>query len=524
VEEWADLDGQEQVEALVGIQLSALKNEQAEVALLLEAARRTEARGPDAKAEALLQWIYRLQQEETAPDLKVLIFTEFVATQEMLREFLTERGFPVVSLNGAMSLDERTRAQDAFAAEARVLVSTDAGGEGLNLQFCHVVINYDIPWNPMRLEQRIGRVDRIGQTHPVRALNFVYEDTVEYRVREVLEEKLALILDEFGVDKTGDVLDAAQAEQIFDTVYVESILNQGAIDAAIASAVDQVREQVRATHDQASLLETAEPLDPGEARRLMEHPLPYWVERMTLAYLEAYGGSVARHGQTWTLTWPGGEKSEHAVFSMEDAGGPPAAVQLTLEDRRIRDLVTRLPRFAEGQPIPRLSLVGFPANLHGYWSLWRVTLHAPEGTWQRIMPLFQHDDGRIFLPAARRVWERLLSDEVEVHGHVSGHEAGDAFVQARAAAVAHGQAIYQELVQTHRDRLAREREKGEYAFEARRRAVQRLGLPEVRTHRLAQLAQDEQAWRDRLDAQARVSPELTPLLIVRVSGEMPAHA
>jgi hypothetical protein len=79
-------------------------------------------------------------------------------------------------------------------------------------------------------------------------------------------------------------------------------------------------------------------------------------------------------------------------------------------------------------------------------------------------------------------------------------------------------------VQTHRDRLAREREKGEYAFEARRRAVQRLGLPEVRTHRLAQLAQDKQAWRDRLDAQARVSPELTPLLIVRVSGEMPAHA
>jgi SNF2 family DNA or RNA helicase len=74
---------------------------------------------------------------------------------------------------------------------AQVLISTDAGGEGLNLQFCHVIVNYDLPWNPMKLEQRIGRVDRIGQKHVVRALNFALEDTVELRVREVLEEKLA---------------------------------------------------------------------------------------------------------------------------------------------------------------------------------------------------------------------------------------------------------------------------------------------------------------------------------------------
>lgn len=66
-----------------------------------------------------------------------------------------------------MGMEERSKVQCSFAEEARVLVSTDAGGEGLNLQFCHVVINYDIPWNPMKLEQRIGRVDRIGQQHAV---------------------------------------------------------------------------------------------------------------------------------------------------------------------------------------------------------------------------------------------------------------------------------------------------------------------------------------------------------------------
>ena len=155
----------------------------------------------------------------------MLIFTEFVPTQEMLRGFLTDRGFSVVCLNGSMDMDERRRVQELFAKGHRILISTDAGGEGLNLQFCHVVINYDIPWNPMRLEQRIGRVDRIGQTHVVRALNFILEGSVEYRVLEVLEQKLAAILEELGIDKTGDVLDSAQAGHMFDEMYVEAILN-----------------------------------------------------------------------------------------------------------------------------------------------------------------------------------------------------------------------------------------------------------------------------------------------------------
>jgi superfamily II DNA/RNA helicase len=81
----------------------------------------------------------------------------------MLADFLERRGFSVVSLNGVMDLGERRQAQRRFADDAQILISTDAGGEGLNLQFCHVIVNYDLPWNPMKIEQRIGRVDRIGQ-------------------------------------------------------------------------------------------------------------------------------------------------------------------------------------------------------------------------------------------------------------------------------------------------------------------------------------------------------------------------
>ena len=111
-----------------------------------------------------------------------------------------------------------------FAADTQVLLSTDAGGEGLNMQFAHVVFNYSLCWNPMRVEQRIGRVDRIGQKHPVKAFNFVLENSVEARVYEIWQMKLATILAEFGVDKTGDVLDSAVAGNQFENLTRTALL------------------------------------------------------------------------------------------------------------------------------------------------------------------------------------------------------------------------------------------------------------------------------------------------------------
>ena len=86
------------------------------------------ARGPDAKAEALLDLIYRLQQDEVDPKLKVLIFTEFVPTQNMLAKFLRGTGYSVVLLNGSMGLEDRKATQKAFSEDAQIMISTDAGG------------------------------------------------------------------------------------------------------------------------------------------------------------------------------------------------------------------------------------------------------------------------------------------------------------------------------------------------------------------------------------------------------------
>ena len=108
------MDGQEQLDELLKSHVSALQSEGSQVETLLDAAVRCEQAGPDAKAEALIEWIYKLQAEENEPDLKVLIFTEFVPTQQMLKEFLEARGISVVTLNGSMDMEERGAAQDAF--------------------------------------------------------------------------------------------------------------------------------------------------------------------------------------------------------------------------------------------------------------------------------------------------------------------------------------------------------------------------------------------------------------------------
>ncbi|MDA8189842.1 MAG: helicase-related protein [Dehalococcoidales bacterium] len=517
-EEWADLDGQEQIDVLLRTRLKALKNERAEVKLLLEAAARCEQIGPDAKAEALLDWLYRLQSEESDPELKALVFTEFVPTQEMLRRFLTERGFSVVCLNGSMDMEERKRVQEAFAKDVRILISTDAGGEGLNLQFCHVVINYDIPWNPMRLEQRIGRVDRIGQAHAVRAVNFVFEGSVEHRVREVLEQKLAVIFEEFGIDKTGDVLDSAQAGHMFDEMYVEAILNPEKVEDSVESVVARLQEQAREARTTASVLGATEDLEPGEAQRLLTHPLPYWVEHMTVSYLKAHGGQAERRSQSWSLTWPDGETYENVVFTGKEAERLPAARHLTLEEPKVRGLAMRLPRFAPGQPVPIVSIPGLSEEVQGVWSLWRIAIATMEWNRRRIMPLFLADNGMVYMPTARHVWDQLLAASTQVRSILDTAVSQAAFEKLQSAAEEHGKPIYEALVQEHRGRIAREREKADYAFAARRKTVERIGLPQVRNYRLNLLAQEERSFQEQLDQKAHAYPEMVPLLVIRVEG------
>ena len=341
--------------------------------LLLDLARRCQAQGPDARAETLLDILYENQREENNPELKYLIFTEFVPTQNMLRDFLEQHGFSVVCLNGSMDLEQRRRVQRQFAEKARILVSTDAGGEGLNLQFAHVVINYDLPWNPMRIEQRIGRVDRIGQKLPVKAFNLIFEDSVELRVQEVLEEKLATILDEFGVDKTQDVLDSAESGAVFEKLYAQAILNPGDIEKNIDRLIQEVREQAAARNRRAVVLRR-NGAGPGAGPAVEQPPaavlgrthddgLPALRGRQGAAGLVQLHPGMAR----WQPDGAG-------VVPQPGRPGPRACTTSAWKTPGFVGLVQQLPRVVVTEPIPCVRFASLPAEIVGYWSLWRIAL------------------------------------------------------------------------------------------------------------------------------------------------------
>lgn len=521
-EDWSELDGQQQLDTLLKTRLKGLKDERKEVELLLSAARRCEASGPDVKAEALLDRIQQQQREESDPTLKVLIFTEFVPTQVMLADFLERRGFTVVSLNGAMDLEERRQAQRCFAADAQIMISTDAGGEGLNLQFCHVIVNYDLPWNPMKIEQRIGRVDRIGQKHIVRAMNFALADTVELRVREVLEEKLARILEEFGVDKLADVLDSEDGGVPFEALFAQAMITPQDAEQRAAGVADEIRRRAEEARAGSRLLNATEQLDPTAAQKIANHQMPYWTERMTLGYLRSQasaGASVKAAAVGHDLRWPNGEFCLAAVFSRDEADRPGATL-ISLEDEKVRGLANSLPVFAPGQPIPTIVVPDVSDKTSGFWSLWRISLHTSSGREQRILALFLAEDGRVFGPTARTIWERLIDQPMglsQAGEEISGSAAADAFDAGRKAAEVQGAAVFDELAAAHQMSIMRERKKGTHAFSSRRRAIERLGLPQVRAHRLRILGEEEQSWIHELAAREAALPDLAAVLMVRVA-------
>lgn len=514
VDEWADLDGQSQVD--IAVQAAGWAQEKAEVDLLLKLARETEAQGTDVKAEALLELIYKLQQDENEPALKVLVFTEFVPTQAMLAAFLESRGFSVALLNGGMDLDARTKAQQAFAGEVRVLISTDAGGEGLNLQFCHVVVNFDMPWNPMRLEQRIGRVDRIGQKRVVRAINFVLEDTVEYRVRQVLEEKLAVIAEEFGVDKASDVMDSVETEPIFDDLFVHGLQDPASIEKECDAAISQVRDKVTDARKNSDLLADAHPLGPDDARKWRDHPAQFWLERAITTGLPARGGSAVKSGDAWRVRWADGSESPRVCFDARTAEQNPELEWVTLEDPRARAVISELPRWVAGQPLPCVRVKGLPDGVRGIWSLWEISLSAPGFNRKRFLPAFATDDGRTFVPTAKRIWDLLLTEAIEIHGKSSTEDSAAWFDASMGTAKAQGERLFAGLRDEHRAWLKGERERARYAYDARDHAIGRIGLPQVRQHRRKRLEAEHQARMVALDNAEASVPDLNAVLMLRI--------
>jgi superfamily II DNA or RNA helicase len=165
--------------------------------------------------------------------VKLLVFTESKDTLDYLVEKIREWGFSVTYIHGGMNLDKRIQAEHEFRERAQIMVSTEAGGEGINLQFCWLMVNYDIPWNPNRLEQRMGRIHRYGQQYEVHIYNLVAIDTKEGMILEKLLTKLEIIGEHVGkvFDVIGDVVSAyLPTGKTLQDLIVEVITNKRSLD------------------------------------------------------------------------------------------------------------------------------------------------------------------------------------------------------------------------------------------------------------------------------------------------------
>ncbi|MDN4091785.1 DEAD/DEAH box helicase [Brevibacillus agri] len=204
---------------------------------LVEMIKRIETHSKAAKTVELIQEI----------NDKVIIFTEYRATQNYLQKYLHDHGITSVPFRGGFKRSKKDWMTDLFQNRAQVLIATEAGGEGINLQFCNQVINYDMPWNPMRVEQRIGRVHRLGQKRDVHIYNLSTVGTIEEHILKLLYEKIDLF--EMVIGELDDIVERLNLNSSLEENLTQIIMDSKSA-REMALKLDNIGHAIRASRQQ----------------------------------------------------------------------------------------------------------------------------------------------------------------------------------------------------------------------------------------------------------------------------------
>lgn len=442
-----------------------------ELKQIISLAKQAQFQNQDAKVEPLLNEIDAILSEDRTQ--KVIIFTEFVATQTYLQELLVNRGYTVTILNGGMSIDERNAAMQEFKTSTSIFISTDAGGEGLNLQFANIIINYDLPWNPMKIEQRCGRVDRIGQQRDVHIYNFIVGETVENRVREVLEEKLSVILKEMGVDKYSDVLDSEVAECDFTDVYMRSIGHASQVEKNLYPVEAEMKQQltnaqkykdvIREEKDLTKLVGTESNFDVDSALRTM------------LTYYECWQGH-----------------------------DPRLIDRISIADEEItQHLKTELVQDRTA-PLMSIQIDNFP-NEEGYFMLWELSISEKESG-KRILPIFVNSAMVLRPMAGKRIMDVFLDGNSKLRVSSASNVYAEIYSKLEKSCMDFAYDTFVELKEKQMQQNEESFKKYMYALELRQEAAEHIGIENIRRSRLQKL-QKEKA---NIEAQHRKGSQVYP--------------
>ena len=482
-EDLAELDIEDGVEdALAAISLD-MDTEIQELEFIISVARQAKFQYPDVKVETLTDTIDSILNEE--PEQKIIVFTEFVATQTYLRQLLENKGYTVSILNGGMSIEERNEALGEFREKTNIFISTDAGGEGLNLQFSNIIINYDLPWNPMKIEQRCGRADRIGQKRDVHIYNFIIADTVENRVREVLEEKLSVILQEMGVDKYSDVLDSEVAECDFTDAYMNTIAKPHKLEENLKPIEAEMRQQMKNVNQYKDIIREEKDLS-----GLVGQESDFDVDAALRLMLSYYNG------------WQGLES-----VLIDRIGITDAEITKHLKMDIIQD------RFS---PILSVEIEDFP-NEEGFFMLWELSISDDDNS-QRIIPIFINKDFVLRPMAGKRIMDQFL----DTHSRLTVKEIPNLSVEdyQRLEKMSMDFA-YDTFVNLREKQLQKNQEsynKYMYALRLRTEAADHIGVENIRKSRLLRLKKEREEIEKSYMAGKQVYPDFRLSLLVRLEA------
>lgn len=433
--------------------------------------------------QPLLETIDAIMSEDKTQ--KIIIFTEFVATQKYLQELLINRGFSVTVLNGSMDIEERNEAMQEFKNSTSIFISTDAGGEGLNLQFANIIVNYDLPWNPMKIEQRCGRADRIGQQRDVHIYNFIVSDTVENRVREVLEEKLSVILKEMGVDKYSDVLDSEVAECDFTEVYMRSVGHPGQVEKNTYPVEAEMKQQlanakkykdvIREEKDLTRLVGTESDFDVDVALRTM------------MTYYECWKGNDPR------------------LIDRISIGDEEITKHLRTEILQDRT-----------NPLLSVSIANFP-NEAGYFMLWELSISDDESG-KRIIPIFVNDDMILRPMAGKRLMDVFLDGTSRLTIGTAPNIKAEKYENLEKLSMEFAYDTFMELKGKQLQLNQESYNKYMYALKLRMEAAEHIGIENIRRGRLAKLEKEKATIESEHKKGTQVYPDFRLMLAVRLEA------
>lgn len=472
----------------------------------------------DAKAEKLLEQMQYLKRKEDNSELKFLIFTEFTATQKMLHELLTLKGYKCSYINGSMSFEQRIQALREFKETHQVLISTDAAGESLNMQFAHIIFNYDLPWNPMIVEQRIGRVDRIGQAFEVLAFNMFLDNSVDRRVYDVIEEKLNQILEQLGIDKTSDVLDSTLDNKKLNNLFLVSLLNPEKFAQASQDWLGEIKDKLADYKSTEGVLPSVQKneLKLERTKELKNSPLPYWLANLTVAYLQAKKGTVEAKLTGYTFKFPDNETLD-ATFDAKTSLENPGITHLTLQHERIIQILAEAIPYTSDQSLPVVTFKDWE-TVEGYWSLWQLTAKNNFEKQIQILPLFITTQDEVFPALAEELWLKFYDpvSKFIVKKELMVPDTQKIFDQVLEKSEIYFERKYLELenrIKRNTNKIFINKEK---AFSFQEKNLNKIGIENIREARRRKLRLEKQHWTNHFETEKQVIPNLECLMLVKV--------